>query len=122
MQKSRENQYIIILYLIPYIIGDYIITYYFDYIAKQYPHFFPPAFFILIMFPIYIGLGYICGLKKQSNLCIIGTILHLCICKICICFLLPLINIKNGVAEVWFPIWTIFIIICQLIGYWGAKS
>lgn len=52
----------------------------------------------------------------------IGTIFHLCICKICIHFLLPFMGVKNGVAEVWFPIWAAFIIICQLIGYWGAKS
>lgn len=122
MLNTKKYQYFIVLYLIPYIIGDYLICYYFDYIAKQYPPYLPPIVLVFIMFPIYIGLGYICGLKNQSNLCMIGTIFHLCICKICIHFLLPFMGVKNGVAEVWFPIWAAFIIICQLIGYWGAKS
>lgn len=121
MQSFRNAGCILIAYCIPYIIVIYLITYYFDYVTKQYPTFLPAIVLILILIPIYIGLGCICGRKSLLKICIFGTAVHFCICKLCITFLLPALSINNGVARAWFPIWAGFIVGCQLIGYWGMK-
>lgn len=120
MQMLNKKISIYFLYLFPYIIGVYVLTYYFDYVVGEYPAFLPPIVLILLLFPIYIGLGYMTGKSKQSVTAIVGTVLHVCICRGCI-YLLPLIGIRNGTAEVYFPIWVCLIVICQLIGYWGAR-
>lgn len=122
MNNLNKTRFICLLFCFPYMVADYINSYYFDYILKKYPVFLPPSVLIIIIFPIYIGLGYLCGKKRNSKVCILGTIIHLSICMVSIEWLLPFLGIKNGVAQVWFPIWTITICICQLIGYWGAKQ
>lgn len=110
------------LYGIPYIILIYLLTYYFDFIERAYPPFLPAILLILLLFPIYIGLGCLCGRENRASLCLFGTICHLLICKLCIAFLLPALQINNGVANAYFPLWGGFIIFCQLIGYYGTKS
>ena len=40
---------ILIAYCIPYLVVVYLITYYFDYVVKQYPVFLPPIMLILIL-------------------------------------------------------------------------
>lgn len=109
-----------VFYLFPYIIGAHVLAYYFDEVVGEFPVFLPPIVLILLLFPIYIGLGYMTGKNKRSVAAIIGTVLHICIYRGCI-YLLPLIGIQKGIADVCFPIGAWFIIICQLIGYWGAR-
>lgn len=113
---------ILIAYCIPYLVVVYLITYYFDYVVKQYPVFLPPIVLILILALIYIGLGCVCGQKGLSKICIFGTAIQLTISKVCISYLIPTFNIKTGGIEAWFPIIVGFIIVCQLIGYWGMKE
>jgi len=118
---ENKERVVFLLYCFPYVIGIYLLTYYFDYIVKGYPTFLPPIILILALIPVYIGLGCICGKNRLTKICSVGTIVHLLICKICIIYLLPVLNISNGIAKVWFPIWCGFIIGCQFIGYWGTK-
>ena len=73
---------ILIAYCIPYLVVVYLITYYFDYVVKQYPAFLPPIVLILILALIYIGLGCMCGKRGLSNICILGTGIQLVIIKI----------------------------------------
>ena len=120
MKMLNKKISIYLLYLFPYIIGVHVLAYYFDSVVGEYPTFLPPIVLILLLFPIYIGLGYMTGKSKRSVTAIVGTVLHVCIYRGCI-YLLPLIGIRGGTAKVYFPIGVWFIIICQLIGYWGAR-
>ena len=113
---------ILIAYCMPYLVVVYLITYYFDYVVKQYPVFLPPIILILILALIYIGLGCMCGKRGLSNICILGTGIQLVIIKISFEFILPVFCINTNEINAWFTIITGFLIICQLIGYWGMKQ
>jgi len=113
---------ILIAYCIPYLVVVYLITYYFDYVAKQYPAFLPAIVLILLLIPIYIGLGCVCGKKGSSKICILGTVLQIVICKVCLSIVLPAFHINTGEINAWFSIIAGFIVVCQLIGYWGMKQ
>ena len=113
---------ILIAYCIPYLVVVYLITYYFDYVVKQYPIFLPPIVLILILAMIYIGLGAMCGKRGLSKICILGTVIQLVVSKISFDFILPAFQINTGEINAWFIIIAGFVIICQLIGYWGMKK
>ena len=119
MQDFKNNGYMLILYCIPYTVIVFLITYYFDEITGAYPSFLLAGVLILILFPIYIGLGCWCGRRNLSKICILGTALQVGISKWCISGLLPAYSISNGEISAWFPILTGFIIGCQLIGHTG---
>ena len=113
---------ILIAYCMPYLVVVYLITYYFDYVVQQYPVFLPPIVLILILALIYIGLGCMCGKQSLSKICVIGTVLQLLISNICFEFILPIFYINTGEINAWFTIIAGFVVVCQLIGYWGMKE
>ena len=51
----KVKKSILIAYCIPYIVFVFLITYYFDYVAKQYPVFLPPI--VLILSLSYMSIG-----------------------------------------------------------------
>lgn len=121
MKYSKVAGYMLIAYCIPYLVFIYLLTYYFDYVVKQYPVFLPPIMLILILALIYIGLGCVCGKSGLSKICILGTVIQLVVNKISFDFILPAFQINTGEINAWFTIMAGFVIICQLIGYCGMK-
>lgn len=65
--------WIFLAYCFPYVIGVCLLSYYFDYVLKYYPAFQSPGVLILAIFSVYIGLGYLCGKKGASRVCVLGT-------------------------------------------------
>ena len=118
----KVKKSILIAYCIPYIVFVFLITYYFDYVAKQYPVFLPSIVLILILAFIYIGLGCICGRQGLSKICCLGTAIQIGICKVFISYILPAFYFNTGEINTWFLIISGFIIACQLIGFWGTKN
>ena len=121
MKYSKVAGYMLIAYCIPYLVFIYLLTYYFDYVVQKYPVFLPPIVLILILSLIYIGLGCVCGKSGLSKICILGTVIQLVVSKISFDFILPAFQIITGEINAWFIIIAVFVIICQLIGYWGMK-
>lgn len=117
---NQKKVLYLLFYALPYIAGLFCLT---EYLDATFPNGYPAVFLFVLLFVVYIGLGYLCGRERFSRLCIGGTLLQCAMLYITIDTILPLFY-GADVAELqtWFPFLILFILLCQLIGYFGARK
>lgn len=116
----QKKLWYLFFYALPYIAGLFCLT---EYLDAAFPSGYPVVFLFILLFVIYIGLGYLCGRQRLSHLCIGGTVLQCVVLYITIQSLLPLLYGSNVIElQIWFPFLVLFILLCQLIGYFGARQ
>ena len=112
----KKKLFFIIPYCIPYLTIIYSIHFYYEAYLNTI------IFTFILPSILYIMLGYMCGKRNLIDICIAGTLIQEIFVCLSAAHILPFLEkIYSGTLIAFAPFSFIFVIITQIIGYWGGK-